>query len=115
MPPFADASGSGGLRPGVNVLPRISFRARFTPRRPQDAVRHETQEAFLLEILLVPQRRVENAASLVHARPGDRLAVLGNAAGQDDVEIFGVSGVLVEAALRLERLDAIQDRTFLRV
>src|SRR5262249_52805621 len=56
------------------------------------------------------QRRVEEAAALVFPRPGDGLGVIGDRAFEEDSNIRREAGVLVEAALRLERLHSLQDR-----
>src|SRR5437762_3661728 len=61
------------------------------------------------------ERRVENAASVVPPRPGDRLGVAGNTAEQKYFRVNGQAGVLVEAAYRREGLDADNNRMVLRL
>src|SRR5260370_3690481 len=56
------------------------------------------------------KRCVEPSATVMSARPGDRLGVARNGAGEENLGIFGQAAVLVKAAGGLKRLRARQDR-----
>src|SRR5262245_36027852 len=65
---------------------------------PEQRINDHANEVRVLEIIGMPQRRVEDPATLVFPYPGDRLGVIGNGAGHQNDNIFVNVRVLVEAA-----------------
>src|SRR5437879_3865085 len=78
-------------------------------RRPKQGVGQQAPEVGVLEVFRMAQRGVENATAVMDPRPRDRLGVVGNAAGQKYFRFASQAGILVQAADRLERLDAGKD------
>src|SRR5438132_13711350 len=56
------------------------------------------------------ERGVEDAGALVQARPGDRLLVAGNAAGEQDFRVLAQTAVSIQTSRRREGFKTSQDR-----
>src|SRR5947209_15586495 len=80
------------------------------PRCPVEGVGDHLDEVFVLEVFLVPERGVKEAAAAHRARPGNRLGVSGNLAFQENFDVPRQPRVLIKAARGPEWFDSRENR-----